>query len=286
MTSKQERREHAREIARQQREQERRRTKRRRIFIQGGIGVSLVAIVALVALVVTTGGIGGGTRPANTAHDAITLVGDAGEVTALTASADIQTQRSTDDPNVVDIAVYADYLCPFCAQFEIANSPQIMQWVAAGTARLEYHPIAFLDRLSQGSNYSTRAANAAACIVDTSPDAIPAFNELLFANQPSEGTSGLTDAQLVDYTQQAGADDVTACIDEQQFAGWVANATERATTGENAPENALPKNVTSTPTIFVDGHNYGDYLSAQQLPLTDAEAFATFVADNGDVPVS
>ncbi len=285
MPSKQERRNRAREVARKERERERRRTLRNRVLTQGGIGVALIAVIALAVFVVTTGGTDSSTRPPNTAHDAINLIGDEGRIAAQVASPNIETERSADAPNVIDIVVYADYLCPFCAQFESANGSQIMQWVAEGKARLEYHPIAFLDRLSQGSNYSTRAANAAACVADVAPDAIPAFNDLLFANQPAEGSSGLSDSQLIAYAQQAGSDDVTDCVEDQRYAGWVADATERSTTGQNVPEDAIPKNVTSTPTVFVDGQNYGDYLSATRFPLTDSDAFVSFVREHGDVSI-
>ena len=64
--------------------------------------------------------------------------------------------------------------------------------------------MAFLDRAST-TNYSSRALDAAAAVVDTAPGSFQAFHDLLYANQPEEGSAGLTDAQLLDYAVQAGA---------------------------------------------------------------------------------
>lgn len=278
MATRNERREHARELAREQREAQQRRRRRNRWLLNGGIGAGLLAIVAVVALVVTTGG-AAGARPANTAHDAVTISAAGAE----TASPDASTAASEDDPGAVDIVVFADYLCPFCGRFETANAEQIEQWVASGTASLEFHPIAILDRLSLGSAYSTRAANAMACVADAQPEAVTAFNGLLFANQPAERTEGLTDAQLAAFAEQAGAGDASACIDGQDFAGWVGEATERALAGETSPNGAA---VESTPTVLVDGQDYTAWLSANGRALADPSAFADFVAEAGDVPVS
>lgn len=278
MATRNERREHARETAREQREAQRRRTRRNRWLLNGGIGAGLIAVVAIVALVVTTGG-AAGARPANTAHDAVTITAAGAE----TAPADSSVTAGEDDPGTVDIVVFADYLCPFCGQFETANSEQIQQWVAGGSATLEFHPIAILDRLSLGTAYSTRAANAMACVADASPDAVPAFNDLLFANQPAEQTEGLTDAQLAAFADEAGAGDVSACIDGQDFSDWVGEATERALAGETSPDGVA---VESTPTVLVDGREYTAWLTERSRALTDPTAFADFVAEVGDVPVA
>lgn len=285
MVTKNDRREHARELARAQREAQQRSRRRRRWLINGGIGAGLIAVVAIVALVVTTGAGTGAAVPANTANDAVTITSEgAVPVEAGTVDDDAST-GSQDDPDVVDIVVFADYLCPYCGQFETANSEQIQQWVASGAVTLEFHPISILDRLSLGTGYSTRAANAAACIADAAPDALVAFNDLLFANQPAEQSEGLTDAELAQYAADAGAGDVSACIDGQEFAGWVSEATERASAGESSPAEAATPEVTSTPTVFVDGQLYGEWLTAQNASLSDPTAFAAFVAEVGDVPV-
>lgn len=73
-----------------------------------------------------------------------------------------------------------------------------------GTVLLRIHPMNFLDDASLGTKYSTRAANAFVTVWKAEPDKALAFNKLLFANQPKENTTGLTDAQIAQIASQAG----------------------------------------------------------------------------------
>jgi protein-disulfide isomerase len=138
--------------------------------------------------------------------------------------------------------------------------------------------MAILDRLSNGTKYATRAANAAACVADNSPDSYYDYNTILFENQPEEGTDGLTDAELIDLTVEAGVSSpklVANCIEDQEFKTWVADARTRA---QNGPiPNSNVDAVAGTPTVIVNGVKYTG-------ALNDAKAFAAFViqAENDD----
>ena len=146
----------------------------------------------------------------------------------------------------VTIRVYSDYLCPVCQQFEAQNAAQIAGWVAEGKVKMEYKPVAILDRLST-DEYPTRAASASFVVADTTPSSWVAFHQLLFQNQPAENGPGLTDYQLVDLAVQAGASEATVreAIESQKFAGFATQQTEAATSG--------PDKVTGTPTVMVNG---------------------------------
>jgi protein-disulfide isomerase len=173
--------------------------------------------------------------------------------------------------DAVRVVAYIDYFCPFCGEFEAANAEQLSDWVDSGEVVLEVHPIAILDRASLGTKYSTRAANAAACVADSSPGAFESFNALLFSNQPAEQTEGLSDAELVDLAGQAGAAEssgVRECIQSGEFEDWVTEATNRALNGP-LPDSDVER-VEGTPTVIVDGKQY-------EGPLDDPEAFADFV---------
>jgi protein-disulfide isomerase len=134
-----------------------------------------------------------------------------------------------------------------------------------------------------GTRYSTRAANAAACVANYSPDQFWDFNTVLFQNQPAENTEGLDDSTLKNLTTQAGVTgqaEIDACIDDTPFASWVADATARALQGPLP--NTTEASVSGTPTVLVNGQKYNGSLS-------DAAAFADFVsqiADSAGTPIN
>jgi protein-disulfide isomerase len=279
--TKDQRREQARELARLEREARLKAQSRNRVLIRVGATVGVVALLAAIG-----GGIWLATRPAgpgpvNMASDGILFTGtDDGEVEAVqTGAVPAEGTPIATDPDAYDvparIVTYLDYGCPYCNQFETTNASQIADLVAAGYATLEVHPIAILDRAFLGSEYSTRAANAMACVAASEPNAFLDANAALFAGQPAEQTEGLTDGEIRDILDSAGAltDEVSACIGDRRYDGWVTAATERATTD---PDLANPSTGGfGTPTILVNGVRYTG-------ALDDPSAFATFVAENAD----
>ena len=144
----------------------------------------------------------------------------------------------------VTIVAYEDFQCPICQSFEQQNEAQIDAWTKAGTVQVQYRPIAFLDRMSS-TEYSTRSLNAAAAVQTYSPSSYAAFHKLLFANQPPENGTGLTDDKLIDLAKQAGATQaaVATAIKDQTYKGWTTRVTEAASKA----------GITGTPTIIVNG---------------------------------
>ena len=142
----------------------------------------------------------------------------------------------------VTVTLYEDFQCPVCKQFEAESGKTLAGFVANGTVKIMYRPIAFLDQQST-THYSTRALDAAGAVVDLAPTKFQAFHDLLFANQPPEGSAGLTDARLAELAGQAGApaDQVAAALKAKRFAGWAASTTEVANMN----------GVNSTPTVKV-----------------------------------
>jgi protein-disulfide isomerase len=270
------RREHARELARQEREAAQRRKKRNRLFVQGGVIVAILAVVAVVTLVIVNSTMTSAINPKNMASNGILFTGDGTTVSPVTTKAvaigadPVATDTSTLD-SVVNIVTYIDYACPICQTFEATNAEQINALVASGDASLEIHPISILDRVSLGTKYSSRAANAAVCVANYDPDNYMAVNDALFAQQPEENTSGLETSALKTLVADAGADsdEVASCIDDKTFSDWVTAATDRVTAGELASDTVTE--FVGTPTVLVNGQLY-------QGAVDDAEAFATFVA--------
>lgn len=161
--------------------------------------------------------------------------------TAIPAHTDGYTIPTGNTAAPVTVTVYEDFQCPACALFEKDAAETINALRDAGTVKVVYRPMTFLDKAS-ANKYSSRALNAALCVVDTAPAAFPAFHDALYANQPAEGTSGPDNAALAAAAKRSGAD-VTSCINAGTFDAWA-----RAST------NAASKDgVTRTPTILVNG---------------------------------
>ncbi len=271
--SKNERREAAREKARTLREHQKKKDRRGRVLLQGGIALFVLAIVAVVGLILVNGVRPPAPGPLNMQSDGIKIGQGFKAVPTPALQPDARPVPSkTNPPNVIDLRVYIDYQCPYCGDFEAANSAQIEKWVSTGAATLEIHPLAILDQASLGKKYSTRAANAAACVANYSPNQFFDFSALLFKNQPKENTEGLTDAQLIALTKQAKVtqpDPVSSCIADQKFKSWTNAATSRATTDPLAGTNV--KKLAGTPTVIINGRKYDG-------PINNAAEFASAVS--------
>lgn len=267
------RRDEAREKAKLIREQQRKQEKKTRMIVQAIVILFSITLVGIVALILINSIRPVGPGPLNMRSDGI-LIGEGFIATQTGATKAGQEPLPTvRDPesDVIAIDMYVDYFCTICGAFEEANSDQIRTWVETGVVTVEIHPLAILDRVSQGTKYSTRSANAAACVANYSPDSYFSYHTLLFNNRPDENTAGLGDERLIELASLAGADKVpliTECITEQKFKAWVADAKDRALTGPIA--NADIDAVEGTPTIIVNGVKYTG-------AANDAVAFSKFV---------
>ncbi|GAB3645325.1 DsbA family protein [Glycomyces tarimensis] len=166
------------------------------------------------------------------------------EVNAPTATtSDDYAVQLGSGPTQVD--VYIDYMCPACNQFESAYAEDIQSWIDAGSVTVHYHPIAILDRLSQGTEYSSRAAAAAVCAADVGEQEFLDYTLALYEHQPAENTTGLTDAELARIGADMGLGaEWKQCVADETYMGWVREGTESATNEQG---------VNGTPTVKVDG---------------------------------
>ncbi len=147
------------------------------IWISAGVVVALV-LVAVLVVSMNNAQSGPGTAP------------EASNINAETGAIAVG-----DGSN--DLATYIDFMCPICGDFEELYGPTIEGLVDDGSITLNIHPISILDRASQGTKFSTRAANAMYCVAVADADASLPFMKAMFDNQPAEGTSGLTDEQIL-----------------------------------------------------------------------------------------
>jgi Protein-disulfide isomerase len=172
----------------------------------------------------------------------------------------------------ITVDTYIDPMCPYCGEFEKANGRQLAQLVNAGTITLRVHPLNFLDQSSQGTAYSSRAANALICVAAASPKQTLSYLGTLYAHQPPEGSSGLTDKQLVSLASDVGAASITHCVQTQKYVPWVSKITNTALNGPI--KGADITQIKGTPTVLVNGHSY-------QGGITDVAAVKAFVEAGG-----
>ncbi|MDP9027514.1 MAG: DsbA family protein [Actinomycetota bacterium] len=251
-------REGARERARELRELHRKQDRRRRWILRGsitgGIAIVLVAVTLIILGFVTPSSRG----PVNMLSDGIKIrEGFKAVPTAAIPANSKPIASQTNAPEVIDIKLYVDYLCPNCGTFERKNRAQLQAWITSGAATVEIHPIAILTTKSAGTQYSLRAANAAGCVAEFSPNKFFDFNDAMFVDQPAEGSPGLSDAQIISRASTVGVTQlaqVSKCINERRFRSWVQSATTRALNGP-IPNSDL-KSVSATPTIIVNGSQF------------------------------
>jgi protein-disulfide isomerase len=210
------------------------RAERRRRTILRGVAGGVVVLIALVVVILVQ------THRTSTSASAAVPAHTVGGTAIVVGSASA--------PVTVDL--YEDLQCPNCKNFEDQTGKTLAQLVAAGSVQAHYHPMAFLDNATN-NRYSTRALNAAAAVLDSSGStAFQKFHDLLYANQPPESGTGLTDAQLIAYAHQAGATSsrVDSEIKNLTFGDWVKKVTDQAS----------KDGVTATPTVLVKGKTLAD----------------------------
>jgi len=157
------------------------------------------------------------------------------------SSATLIKKDGTDEPKAV-LAIYEDFQCPHCRDFEKTFGPTLAKISDSGAAAIDYYMVSILNKTNKG--YSARAANAAYCVGDEDKQAFVRFHSALFAQQPPEGSgSGPDNAALIETARQAGVSGgVPECINSGRYEDMI-----KALAG-----NAK---ITATPTIRLNGQD-------------------------------
>ena len=196
--------------------------------------VTIWTSVAVVAVLIIAGLVGWGVLSGQQKSDA-------GKLTTPSVAVDDGTAFAVGTgPVVVDL--YEDFMCPICHEFENSTGPTIKQMIADKKVTVRYHPVAILDRASNGTNYSTRAAGAAAAAAVGGK--FTEYHDVLYANQPEENSDGLSDAKLIDLGKSVGLGDTFAtAVTDKTYDTWAGKVTDTFSA----------RHYTGTPTIVVDG---------------------------------
>ena len=144
------------------------------------------------------------------------------------------------------VEIFFDYQCPNCHAVETQLGPTFESLADAGTIRLEYRAMTFLDQNLRNDS-SSRPAIAAAC-ADT-VGAYSAYHDQVFANQPAQEGDGYSDALLRETIPAAvglSGDNLASfqrCYDQRATGAFVTKVAEQA----------LADGVNGTPTVHVNG---------------------------------
>ena len=224
----------------------------RTILIQVGVGVVLVALIVAIGISIAA------------KRSAKNDPGPTPSVAAAPASPDGVSGSITDKgairigkPNAkTTVRVVADLQCPSCKMFEQANGKTIEDGVQSGDVAVEYNIIAFLDKMSGGTQYSSRGANAAYCLAESDPTKFLSWLSSMYEQQPQENSGGLSDDQIVQIAQAAGYTDpgVGQCITGNKYGKYVQKNTQ----------DVLGEGIQSTPSIFVNGKPVTDSKTLMQ----------------------
>lgn len=186
---------------------------------------------------------------------------------------------SGDNSSANRIQLYVDYMCPACGLFETTNLNTIEAALKQGDTRLELYPLSFLDAASQGSQYSSRAAGALACVASEQPElAWKTHTALLDAkNQPEEGTSGPDNKELINTLNAATgglSENTQRCVSQEAYAPF-ARSLNNWLLSTPVPQAKDPElTVKSTPTVVVNGVRYEGSIS-------NAAEFTSFLEKQG-----
>lgn len=289
-TSKAERTAAAREQAKLIREAEAKRQKRNSWLIRGGVLVAAVVVVVVIALIVVNTMrnnapiADSGPVAANMNANGGVVIGKAGKVIPPAAAATEVDKNSlppapTTSPTAVtdlaglgiaatpkgqpaQVVIYVDFICPVCNTFEKANETVLKTLADQGVITYEYRPLGFLDRQST-TNYSSRAAAAAAAVANSNPDKYLSFVSKLFQNQPQEGGAGLSNDQLKQYATDLGVN-IDSAVDDRTYRPSIAYTSQQVQV----------HGIVATPTIFVDGQQF-----QSKSQFTDFQSFVQEIVD-------
>ena len=126
------------------------------------------------------------------------------------------------------LTLWEDFQCPACDALEKANGAGLQSLAQDGKIRLVWRPTTFLDN-NLGNQASAYAVSAWGCAIDAGKTT--EYHDILYANQPATEGEGWTQAQLLQFGEQAGIsgaplDTFRQCVNDGTYLVWAANSTQ------------------------------------------------------------
>lgn len=161
----------------------------------------------------------------------------------------------------VTIDEFGDFQCPFCGEFARTTEPRIVTaYVVPGKVRIVWHTLAFIGPESVSAGRAAWCAQA--------QGKFWTFFALLYGHQGAENSGAFMPSRLEALAGDAGLNvgAFRACLGSEQSLAGVRAGTQVA----------RQRDVTVTPTFFIDGHKVtGTLTFAQIAPLIDSALAGT-----------
>jgi protein-disulfide isomerase len=150
----------------------------------------------------------------------------------------------------VVVAVFSDFQCPFCAKEATVLRTQLAESYS-DTVRVYFH-----DYPLTMHPWALPAAVAGQCIQEMDPQAFWKYHDWIFENQKSITPQNIND-KVAEFASANGLDSMklSPCIAEQRTKPLV----------EKSIEMGRELDVTSTPTLFVNGRKLAGNIAWEQL---------------------
>jgi len=257
--TKAQRRDEARRKAAELRARQERERRRNKIIGIALLAVAVVVVVGAIGLLVKQR-VDGNKSPVSLPKKVGTDIQVPSTGDAALGGIPVSKQGVGVSADGVVVDVYMDFMCPHCAKFEKTQGPEIDALLDPKTGRddvtVVYHVVSRLDSHSQGTNYSTRVANAVSVVADKDPDHFVDFMNALFTSQPKQNTPGHDDKRIAEIAQSVG---VSAAVTNQFTATADYNGKTLRTfvPWTSAVTSALTAD--GVPTILVNGEGWMEW---------------------------
>lgn len=201
---------------------------------------------------------------AGIAYSATRPIGDVTSITPRDLPNVNGRQMGNPDAPVV-VEVFEDFQCPVCKTFTETVEPTLIEsYVRTGQVLFIYRFDPFIDDRSSGQE-SDQAANASMCASEQGR--FWDYHDILYANQNGENIGGFSNRRLQAFAENLGLnmDAFNACFDSNNYRDEIYQDLALA----------RERNVTGTPTVFVNGQvlpdfQYNTIQNAIEVALTSA----------------
>ncbi|MCO5967306.1 DsbA family protein [Actinoallomurus soli] len=144
------------------------------------------------------------------------------------------------------LEMFEDFQCPICHEMESTSGNTVKKLAAEGKVNVIYYPFWLFKQQSEPiRGNSQRAANAALC---APADKWVQYHDMIYKNQPAEGSNGFSNKDLIGWANKLG-------FDTPAFEQCVKGLQKQSQVDAMTTYAEQTRQVSGTPTVFLDGQS-------------------------------